>query len=1297
ILRPVNHSPNQAIDYQYIIAYNNSSDFPSSSIMLETLQAQLDDVRKQRALLQTSLVDLQHTEDVEEKQQLKKAIRDLLVFTPEVTVLGAQTGAVVERIANANEVAERMTREVRCIDIVQSRLSKALGQSGQLVNLKNAMAGIRRAMNNRQYAQAAGFLKELKDIEEIMPLDVADKLRVENIENDLKGIIESHFETGLRERIKPQINEYAPLFRHIGVDYEERGLQLFLSFVRANLEESLSSMTKGSFSIKELLAQETAVFNQVAACVQEHDQMVTQCFARVAGNRRLVAQVYAVCEKISVPILRAYMQQRNLHERMSVTNEQSNAGAGAKGPQLSPTARPSSPPESENEIATLNDQLHEIALVIQHTQTFERFMRSRVEQVNSEADTEADTVANNQHDLPASHESELGKTVQELAGFYCFFENDLLTKAARRAFQWEELRYSSAKGAQDVVCFPISSAVDEIFYVARNSGLRSLATGHPDCVAGVLNMVSTVLRDIFGDNMRSRIRNMAAHVKLDGHDMAHQLRDQMQQQMQQHLAKFSKMGPLQLASAPGQPAEVKKELSPEVVMNSLEASVDYLAQIKDEFERELPQDFPEVPRRLISCLNGLDESASELTQLLSACRKKLGKLLEPKLASFLGNLISSNAKKAVHYELSEQQFTFNEANDPFAHQFVASTRELVQAFQPNLSPGNLGSLMETIAATTVELIERWFYSKPMRFNQLGALQFDKDIRTVSTFFTDTCDSRLVFARLTQIALVLNMDSPADVVDFHGRRYRGVDWQLSSAQVKEVLSRRVEFADAAINRLNEQKGERAIDRSLDNSALAVHHHHQHPPPPPTHMMKAVFLAVAALAGVMHTSAAEANSELLRLVTLSRHGSRAPNGVVARICPNNLKNLDAYNVPLEQLTEYGMHQLLAVGKHIRDVYVKEKGFLSETFNGVNHTHFETYFRSDAATRCSQSATALGYGLYPDGTGPKGFPRQPVPVTMQLLPNEHDFAAPKGPCKPTLKQDLEEYAKTRAVELLGQYQDALDTISKACGVNLADVPTMQGGEDLVLAVKDIADMLIFDRDEKLPRIQGVDEETSAKIEQLAFQNLMERYYSSDREITYWNGGFPNVLLGNLNAAANPAFPTRTAYRYYSYHGHRELLHGLGKMIGFNFNFTGLPSAMGMSALHPGTTMFFELHGRKGADASTQEYFVKTFVWSPKTEREQVKLEKCSSLECPLTEFNAIIRNHIASTGTWEEICGYHPVQTEKLSQLVVDANDAFPTSSNGYLTVMSVALCMCTVFAMYKAAIRIKNFRRRGYIPL
>ena len=97
-----------------------------------------------------------------------------------------------------------------------------------------------------------------------------------------------------------------------------------------------------------------------------------------------------------------------------------------------------------------------------------------------------------------------------------------------------------------------------------------------------------------------------------------------------------------------------------------------------------------------------------------------------------------------------------------------------------------------------------FVSDAGKLNQLGALQFDKDVRVISTFFSAEGGAsdkvREAFAALTQLAEVLNVDTPQDVLDVYGHRRRGVAWTLSAARVKEVLSRRVDFTEAAINQL-----------------------------------------------------------------------------------------------------------------------------------------------------------------------------------------------------------------------------------------------------------------------------------------------------------------------------------------------------------------------------------------------------------------------------------------------------------------------------------------------------------------
>ncbi|KAG7384562.1 Golgi transport complex subunit 4 [Phytophthora pseudosyringae] len=829
------------------------------------LVAQLAAVKQRQQLLREECSAFAKAPAAPEKAAAQRSLRSLRQLTPDVTVLCAQTGAVVERVANANDVAEKMTREVRHLDVIQSRLGVALEQSAQLLTLRNALAGIRRAMQQQRYPEAAAILQKLKNIEQQMPLDVADKLRVDTIENDLKGVIEGAFDEGLRAGDSRKVQTYAPLFQVVGKEYEEHGLVMLLEHVHKALEQALKTEGDprvGVFSTQELITHLAEVFNQVAQEAQQHAGLLSQCFERVHGPERFVAKLYTLGEQSAVAVLNAYMAQRKFHDR--ITNGV-QLGSPTSAAPLSPSNRsgsnrgmlsaPGSP--RDDGVAVMNEQLNEMALVIQHTQTYERFMRSRVA---SEAEDGGNDKENEQVDddrgaaipmLPPIQESELGKTVQEMAGFYCFFENALLNQAAEKAFQWEELHFSSGDGNSGgakvgrmdsddgLVCFPISSAIDEIFYVARNSGLRALATGHVDCAAGVLNMINTVLRDVVGDTMRSRIRHMSTSAKMDsapGGDAASllaassaQLRDQMQQQFAKLSKTVGPVGGVNTGENAGQTPEQRKEHAPDVVLNSLEVTSGYIAQLKGEFEHELPEAFPEVPQHIMTCLNALEDASAELQQLLLASRKKLIKLLEPKIASYLNNLLSSSSsassaasalaasatalsssgsssarRNPVQYELTEVMFTFNEANDPFAHAFVRGLRSLLAAFRGNLSCSNYRAIVQGIAVYSAVQLESWFLSRATRVNQLGALQFDKDVRVISTFLSGEGGAgeevREAFATLTQLSEVLNVDTPQDVVDVYGRRRRGVAWTLPAARVKEVLSRRVEFADASINKL-----------------------------------------------------------------------------------------------------------------------------------------------------------------------------------------------------------------------------------------------------------------------------------------------------------------------------------------------------------------------------------------------------------------------------------------------------------------------------------------------------------------
>ncbi|DAZ95908.1 TPA: hypothetical protein N0F65_012619 [Lagenidium giganteum] len=462
-----------------------------------------------------------------------------------------------------------------------------------------------------------------------------------------------------------------------------------------------------------------------------------------------------------------------------------------------------------------------------------------------------------------------------------------------------------------------------------------------------------------------------------------------------------------------------------------------------------------------------------------------------------------------------------------------------------------------------------------------------------------------------------------------------------------------------------------------------------------------IAILAHASIL-VRASSHDSELVLLVSLSRHGSRAPNPTAIKLCPNNYRNLKSYHVPPEQLTERGMQQLETTGRHIRQIYVDQKKFLTPSFNGEDHKAFEAYFRADAANRCGQSAISLGYGLYPDGTGPLGYAKQPIPVYMQLAENERDFTA-NGPCWGVMNHDLVEYSQNQGKTLIEEHAQLLSQVGEVCGTSFYD---NSGVENPVLAIKDVADMFLFDRDEGLPMTPGLTPTMVDNMAQLSFQQLIERLYSTPQQRTVTIGGFPLLLLRNLNEGANPNRDPEKATKYYSYHGHRELLHGLGFMIGMKFHFDGLPSFNGSTPLHPGTTLFFELHRRKDDDGQLQ-HFLRLFVWSPQSQRQAITLENCET-DCPLETFNSFIQNHLAATGQWQQLCNYHPTLEMEAFRFDTVRAPALrsiqheTTSASSYSTSPStlVWLLHSSICAMLGAAavVLVQRIRRRwSYQPI
>ena len=78
-----------------------------------------------------------------------------------------------------------------------------------------------------------------------------------------------------------------------------------------------------------------------------------------------------------------------------------------------------------------------------------------------------------------------------------------------------------------------------------------------------------------------------------------------------------------------------------------------------------------------------------------------------------------------------------------------------------------------------------------RFNQFGALRFDKDIRAVTSYLAGLTPwtTRDKFARLHQVSTLLNVETLAEVAECINSKGGSVTWRLTVAEVRKVLALR----------------------------------------------------------------------------------------------------------------------------------------------------------------------------------------------------------------------------------------------------------------------------------------------------------------------------------------------------------------------------------------------------------------------------------------------------------------------------------------------------------------------------
>ncbi len=155
--------------------------------------------------------------------------------------------------------------------------------------------------------------------------------------------------------------------------------------------------------------------------------------------------------------------------------------------------------------------------------------------------------------------------------------------------------------------------------------------------------------------------------------------------------------------------------------------------------------------------------------------------MTPRLRTALN--VFEGAGALVQYELSEAAFAAAAGgNHAFASEFLPVLAAMLAPLQYALTPSLSGALLLKVATYIAKQLEPRVRRK--RFNLLGGLLFEGDVRTLTQFFVLRAGRRARerFARLTAIAALLACENKQEAADAAERSAKGAQVGAAAARL-----------------------------------------------------------------------------------------------------------------------------------------------------------------------------------------------------------------------------------------------------------------------------------------------------------------------------------------------------------------------------------------------------------------------------------------------------------------------------------------------------------------------------------
>ncbi|KAH9256664.1 hypothetical protein BASA81_005168 [Batrachochytrium salamandrivorans] len=401
------------------------------------------------------------------------------------------------------------------------------------------------------------------------------------------------------------------------------------------------------------------------------------------------------------------------------------------------------------------------------------------------------------------------------------------------------------------------------------------------------------------------------------------------------------------------------------------------------------------------------------------------------------------------------------------------------------------------------------------------------------------------------------------------------------------------------------------------------------------------ALAAEDGSAAISPPPAPPKLISVTTLTRHGSRAPDKILATVScqPLLMKTtpdegvkkvfVNKFGTLPGELTAFGQVQMETVGRWLKHRYGKSELDFVNTENYLRQTK-DWQFTARAGNRQQRSMMGIAQGI---------FSKTSVPIAVTARNTDAVLGGPAPQCGSLTAPMIVDWHATKGKQIvLDNYADAVEPFEKMCNVSLKSNPVnaAPGGPNPHAWIGDVSDLLDsfeenFEENE-LPKPMRSKEfpKQFDLLTDFAFRLEQESHFDDPRGAVMFAGEFPNNLLSRMESIEqNAGKRPKGVAKMHLFACSRELEYGMSHLFGWEqaIHLNNQPQGR----VKAGSTMVWELWKVDG------KYYVDTLLFQPPgginepLESLVLKLQNRTLL----SDYRAAYERAINGTGNWRQVC--------------------------------------------------------------